>query len=186
VNHHTIVAETAAANRRTINAHEPIHPTGRRREYPNLMTREGVKGPEYDSFGTISPEHHVTFPFTRTFGAVDAGGAPLTDAEGDTVAPAVDVDSDANTVTLSIDRGAFDGVDLADLEAVVVIQSEDRGTLRPVAETAADYRLGGAKPGAVENTPLITDLVTPEEVSRADALADSADQRATLPFVSLD
>ncbi len=61
VNHHTLVAETAAANRQMLDMHEPIHPTGRRRTYPNLMTREGVKGQEYDSFGDVSPEHHVTF-----------------------------------------------------------------------------------------------------------------------------
>lgn len=68
VNHHTQVAETAAANRQMLDMHEPIHPTGRRRTYPNLMTREGVKGQEYDSFESISPEHHVTFPFTRMLG----------------------------------------------------------------------------------------------------------------------
>lgn len=65
VNHHTVIAETAAANRQMLDIHEPIHPSGRRRRYPNLMTREGVKGQEYDSFGAVSPEHHVTFPFTR-------------------------------------------------------------------------------------------------------------------------
>jgi len=68
VNHHTLVAETAAANRQMLDIHEPIHPTGRRRTYPNMMTREGVKGQEYDSFGFVSPEHHVTFPFTRMLG----------------------------------------------------------------------------------------------------------------------
>jgi len=68
VNHHTVIAETAAANRQMLDIHEPIHPTGRRRTYPNLMTREGVKGQEYDSFGFVSPEHHVTFPFTRMLG----------------------------------------------------------------------------------------------------------------------
>ncbi len=68
VNHHTLVAETAAANRQMLDIHEPIHPTGRRRTYPNLMTREGVKGQEYDAFGDVSPRHHVTFPFTRMLG----------------------------------------------------------------------------------------------------------------------
>ena len=68
VNHHTNITETAAANRQMLEVHEPIHPTGRRRQYPNLLTREGVYGQEYDSFGTITPEHHVTFPFTRMLG----------------------------------------------------------------------------------------------------------------------
>jgi hypothetical protein len=68
VNHHHLVARTAAANRQMLEMHEPIHPTGRRRSYPNLMTREGVYGQEYDSFGEVPPSHHVTFPFTRMLG----------------------------------------------------------------------------------------------------------------------
>ncbi len=44
VNHHHLVARTAAANHQMLEVHEPIHPTGRRRSYPNLMTREGVYG----------------------------------------------------------------------------------------------------------------------------------------------
>ncbi|MFH5800614.1 glycoside hydrolase family 97 catalytic domain-containing protein [Haladaptatus sp. CMAA 1911] len=68
VNHHHLVARTAAANRQMLEMHEPIHPTGRRRTYPNLMTREGVYGQEYDSFGEVPPSHHVTFPFTRMLG----------------------------------------------------------------------------------------------------------------------
>ena len=68
VNHHHLVAQTAAANRQMLEMHEPIHPTGRRRSYPNLMTREGVYGQEYDAFGEVPPSHHVTFPFTRMLG----------------------------------------------------------------------------------------------------------------------
>ncbi|SFS97953.1 glycoside hydrolase family 97 catalytic domain-containing protein [Halostagnicola kamekurae] len=68
VNHHHLVARTAAANRQMLDVHEPVHPTGRRRTYPNLMTSEGVYGQEYDSFGHVPPAHHVTFPFTRMLG----------------------------------------------------------------------------------------------------------------------
>ncbi|MBV0902206.1 glycoside hydrolase family 97 catalytic domain-containing protein [Haloarcula salina] len=118
--------------------------------------------------------------------AVDASGAPLTDGEGNGVSVGEAVDTDAGTVTLSVDRAAFDGVDAADLEVVAMVQSEDRGSLRPVAETAEEYVFGGAKSGAVENAPRVMDLVTPDGVSQADALAYGANARATLPFVSLD
>jgi len=118
--------------------------------------------------------------------AVDASGATLTDADGDAVSLGETVDVDAGTVTLSLDREAVGGADAADLEVVAMVQSEDRGSLRPVAEEAGGYVFGGAKPGAVENAPRIMDLTTPESVSQADALAYSADSRATLPFVPLD
>ncbi|GCF13865.1 hypothetical protein Harman_18000 [Haloarcula mannanilytica] len=118
--------------------------------------------------------------------AVDASGAALTDADGDVVSLGEAVDADAGTVTISLDREAVGGADAADLEVVAMVQSEDRGSLRSVAETAQGYVFGGAKPGAVENAPLIMDLTTPEGVSQADALAYSTDSRATLPFVSLD
>ncbi|KAA9399559.1 carbohydrate-binding protein [Haloarcula sp. CBA1130] len=118
--------------------------------------------------------------------AVDASGAALTDADGDIVSLGEAVDVDAGTVTVSLDREAVGGADASDLELVAMVQSEDRGSLRPVAESADGYVFGGAKSGAVENAPLIMDLTTPEGVSQADALAYSADSRATVPFVSLD
>jgi len=69
VNHHELVAREAAANRQLLEIHEGVKPTGRRRTYPNLTTREVIKGQEYDGFdelgSSISPEHHVTIPFTR-------------------------------------------------------------------------------------------------------------------------
>ncbi len=121
--------------------------------------------------------------FTKS--AVDAGGNPLTDENGDAVAVREDVDSDANTVSLSVDQTAFGGADISDLEVVAMLQSEDRGTLRPVAETAEEYAFGGAKAGAAENAPRVMDLVTSDDVSQAEALAYSAEERATLPFVPL-
>jgi hypothetical protein len=68
VNHHRLVYREAAKHRQMLEIHEPVKPTGERRTYPHVMTREGVFGQEYDSFGRIDPEHHVTFPFTRMLG----------------------------------------------------------------------------------------------------------------------
>ncbi|ELY86392.1 alpha-glucosidase [Natrinema altunense JCM 12890] len=121
--------------------------------------------------------------FTKS--AVDAGGNPLTDNDGNEIAVRDDVDPDANTVTLSVDRAAFGGTDLSALEAVAMVQSEDRGALRPVVEDAEEYVFGGAIPGAAENAPRVMDLVTPTDVGRAEALAYSSERRATLPFVPL-
>ncbi|PCR89993.1 glycoside hydrolase family 97 catalytic domain-containing protein [Natrinema ejinorense] len=121
--------------------------------------------------------------FTKS--AVDAGGNPLIDADGTEIAVRDDVDHDANVVSLSVDRAAFGETDISELEVVAMVQSEDRGSLRPIAEDAGGYVFGGAVPGAVENAPRVMDLVTPADVTQADALAYSADERATLPFVRL-
>nr|WP_254525381.1 glucodextranase DOMON-like domain-containing protein [Natrinema caseinilyticum] len=121
--------------------------------------------------------------FTKS--AVDASGNPLTDANGNAIAVREEVDPDANAVSLSVDRTAFGGTDISDLEVVAMLQSEDRGTLRPVAEAAEKYAFGGAKAGAADNAPRVMDLVTPGDVSQAEALSYSADERATLPFVPL-
>jgi hypothetical protein len=119
-------------------------------------------------------------------GLVDENGGAVRDADGTPVTPRVTTDRDAGTVTLAVDRAAFGGVDASTLEVVAMVQSENFGALRPVAETAGPFTFGGAKSGAVGNAPLVMDLVTPAGTSQAEALAYDADERATLPFVPLD
>ncbi|MGQ5517884.1 glycoside hydrolase family 97 catalytic domain-containing protein [Halococcus saccharolyticus] len=121
--------------------------------------------------------------FTKSI--VDATGAPVTNADDNTVSLNESVDMSAGTITLTLDRDAFDGVDTADLEVIAMVQSEDRGTLRPVAEQKGAYVFGGAKSGAADVAPRIVDLITPDGVSQPAALSYSAGQRATLPFRSL-
>jgi alpha-glucosidase len=68
VNHYRKVIETAAAYHIMLDVHEPIKDTGERRTYPNMMTREGARGQEYDAWsedGGNPPEHTTILPFTR-------------------------------------------------------------------------------------------------------------------------
>jgi len=66
VNHYRKVVQLAAKYHICIDAHEPIKATGIRRTYPNMMTREGVKGMEYNAWGGGNPPSHTTIlPFTR-------------------------------------------------------------------------------------------------------------------------
>lgn len=66
VRHYRNVVKTAAKYKMTVNAHEPIKPTGIRRTYPNMMTREGVRGMEWNAWSEGNPPvHHVILPFTR-------------------------------------------------------------------------------------------------------------------------
>jgi hypothetical protein len=69
VNHYRRTVRAAADHNLLIDIHEPIKPTGERRTYPNLMTREGVRGMEINASPSLGggnpPAHTVTLPFTR-------------------------------------------------------------------------------------------------------------------------
>jgi alpha-glucosidase len=68
VRHHRKVIETAARYGIMVDAHEPIHDTGERRTWPNMMTREGARGQEYNAWGGEGgnpPEHETILFFTR-------------------------------------------------------------------------------------------------------------------------
>ena len=68
VRHHRKVLETAARYGIMLDVHEPIHDTGERRTYPNMMSREGARGQEYNAWsgdGGNPPEHETILFFTR-------------------------------------------------------------------------------------------------------------------------
>jgi len=68
VRHHRKVIETAAKYGIMVDVHEPIHDTGERRTYPNMMSREGARGQEYNAWssdGGNPPEHETILFFTR-------------------------------------------------------------------------------------------------------------------------
>jgi len=68
VNHYRGVIETAAKYDVAINAHEPIKATGIRRTYPNAISREGVRGQEFNAWaidGGNPPSHLSIVAFTR-------------------------------------------------------------------------------------------------------------------------
>jgi alpha-glucosidase len=68
VNHYRKVIETAAKYKIMLDVHEPIHDTGERRTYPNMMSREGARGQEYNAWGGEGgnpPEHETNLYFTR-------------------------------------------------------------------------------------------------------------------------
>ena len=66
VNWYHRIVKTAAKYHLMVDFHGAYKPTGWRRTYPNLMTREGVLGNEYNKWSLrITPEHMCTLPFTR-------------------------------------------------------------------------------------------------------------------------
>jgi len=66
VNFYDEVARKCAEHHLLVDFHGAYKPTGLRRAYPNLITREGVMGGEYNKAGNReTPLHNVTLPFTR-------------------------------------------------------------------------------------------------------------------------
>lgn len=68
VNHYHKVLTEAAKKKIAINAHEPIKATGKRRTYPNAISREGLRGQEFNAWspdGGNPPNHLPTVAFTR-------------------------------------------------------------------------------------------------------------------------
>lgn len=66
VEHYRRVVKMAAKYQVSVNVHEPIKPTGIERTWPNMMSREGGRGQEYNAWSEGNPPNHTTIlPFTR-------------------------------------------------------------------------------------------------------------------------
>jgi alpha-glucosidase len=68
VRHYRHVVGMAARESIMVDVHEPMHDTGERRTWPNMMTREGSRGQEYNAWsgdGGNPPEHETILFFTR-------------------------------------------------------------------------------------------------------------------------
>jgi len=68
VNHYRKVFDVAARHQVAVDVHEPIKATGLRRTYPNEISREGLRGQEFNAWaddGGNPPEHLPIVAFTR-------------------------------------------------------------------------------------------------------------------------
>jgi alpha-glucosidase len=68
VRHYRDIVIKAADAQIMLNVHEPIKDTGIRRTWPNMMTREGARGQEYNAWsvdGGNPPDYTTIVPFTR-------------------------------------------------------------------------------------------------------------------------
>ena len=73
VRHYQKTVELAAKKHICLDIHEPIKGTGIERTWPNLLSREGARGQEYEG-GALSPSHACYLPYTRLL----AGGMDYT------------------------------------------------------------------------------------------------------------
>jgi alpha-glucosidase len=68
VDYYWRVAEEAAKRHMLVDFHGSYKPSGLRRAFPNVITREGVQGLEHNKWSDDeTPDHAVTIPFIRMF-----------------------------------------------------------------------------------------------------------------------
>ncbi|MEO9805106.1 MAG: glycoside hydrolase family 97 protein [Reichenbachiella sp.] len=66
VNYYERIASECAKRELIVDFHGSYKPSGLRRTYPNVLTREGVKGAENNKWASyITPQHNLTLPFIR-------------------------------------------------------------------------------------------------------------------------
>ena len=66
VNYYHKIAKETAKRHMMVDFHGSFKPTGLRRAYPNVITREGLRGLEHSKWSEdANPEHNVTLPFIR-------------------------------------------------------------------------------------------------------------------------
>jgi len=83
VNYYWRISEAAARYQMLVDFHGAYKPCGLRRTWPNMITREGVKGLEHNKWSEdISPDHDCTLPFIRQFvGPMDYTPGAMRNAE---------------------------------------------------------------------------------------------------------
>ncbi len=84
VNFYWQIAHAAAERKLLVDYHGSYKPAGLRRTYPNVISREGVKGLEWNKWSYDStPEHNTTLPFIRMVaGPMDYTPGAMSNAQG--------------------------------------------------------------------------------------------------------
>jgi alpha-glucosidase len=118
-------ARAAAERELLVNFHGNYKPTGLRRAYPNVITREGVIGAEHNKWSeTVTPAHNLTIPFTRML----AGPIDYT--------PGSMVNAQPQNFAARFERPMSQGTRAHQLAMYVVFESP----LQMLADTPSQYR----------------------------------------------
>jgi alpha-glucosidase len=89
MNWYRTAAKKAAEHHLMIDFHGAVKPDGSARTFPNVLTREGVMGEEYNRWSArVTPRHNVTLAFTRMLaGPMDYTPGSLDNATKETFTP---------------------------------------------------------------------------------------------------
>lgn len=124
VNFYYETARKAAEHHLLVDFHGSYKPDGLHRTYPNVLTREGVKGLENCKWeNTITPGHDVTLPFTRMV----AGPMDFT--------PGAMINMERGNFTPDFTRPASQGTRVHQMSMYVIYESP----LQMLADSPSNY-----------------------------------------------
>ncbi len=125
-------------------------------------------------------------PYQRRLVVVPFGPTRIESADGSVVTDDVQVTTyDAiSAIKLDVPKSAVGDVRSLELAPLMLAQNGySPGSVRQVKANVGSYVFGGGRDDDAD--PNVIDLVTPDGVTNADALAYSASKEAVIPFISL-
>jgi alpha-glucosidase len=144
VNFYHETARKAADHHMLVDFHGAYKPDGMERTWPNVITREGVKGMEWDKWSTeVGPEHDVTIPFTRMI----AGPMDFT--------PGAMVNMDKANFTPKMTRPQSQGTRAHQVAMYVVYESP----LQMLADSPSNYKKEQETTDYITSIPVVWDDV---------------------------
>jgi alpha-glucosidase len=144
VNFYHETAMKAANHHLLVDFHGSYKPDGIGRTWPNVMTREGVKGMEWDKWSTeVGPEHDVTIPFTRMI----AGPMDFT--------PGAMVNMDKKNFTPLNSRPQSQGTRAHQVAMYIVYESP----LQMLADSPSNYKKEQETTNFITSIPVVWDDV---------------------------
>jgi len=147
---------------------------------PNAEVSGGTEGRDGTNVTTAQPYHYRVVAHPEGLTSVEA-------ANGDGVSTDVTLESEGDTVTISVPTSAidwsFEETGVAVQPTVMPFDGTTSTALRAINESASEYALGGA---SGSNAPAALDIFTLEGENQADILSNySGDSKVALPLVPL-
>jgi len=156
VNYYHEVAAKAAGHRMLVDFHGCYKPDGMERQWPNVITREGVKGLENNKWSfECNPEHDVTLPFTRMV----AGPMDYT--------PGAMVNMQKRDFSPVFYRPASQGTRVHQMAMYVVYESP----LQMLADSPSNYRRNAECTSFIAGVPVTWDQTEVVDARVADYIA---------------
>lgn len=153
VNFYRKVAREAAERKMVVDFHGSYKPAGLHRTYPNVLTREGVRGLEHSKWSDRqTPEHNVTIPFIRML----AGPMDYT--------PGAMINANAENFRAVFKRPMSMGTRCHQLAMYIVYESP----LQMLADSPSNYLREPECTAFISRIPTVWDETLPLEARVAD------------------
>ncbi len=148
VDYYWKVAAEAARHKLLVSFHGAYKPAGLQRTYPNVITREGVKGLEWNKWSTEStPEHNTTLPFIRMVaGAMDYTPGAMVNAHYST-------EEGKNTFAVRFERPMSQTTRVQQMAMFSVFESP----LQMLADTPSNYMKEAECTAFIAQVPAVWD-----------------------------